>query len=504
MAVNEPTGDVELSPNNSITTNEDLPILLPEVSDLLFIPDPLSPNTIQRCQRRLTNESKSRIEAAPTATTTTIPDPFSSPPPEDRPPPTTRLSRRQRKMIDYKEVEDSPRVDYGDDDEDGHDAVDTADDGDDRSTEKTAPGVKPARKTLTKKPRHARKKKRVPTPGSAAAVAVAAGPSDSSDGTEEDIDNDPAYEVTTSAVSRNNRTFHLTKKTSVVPPHDEDPNQQQQEEEPFNLAPPPLTTTLMMMPLGERQSSFDELIRDALPLTLSPGLTDWYQKGILTDQSNDVALTAIFDHDDDHNNHRHSSTTAATPTTARSAFLDHYRAIVRQWPPLAVQINNASIRTEDGRIIAPPLLPPSSLTTTFDDAVLTTKLVPPDDDAFLRLESVGSVSSSTHHKQLPAEELGGRCRSKLDRMQAPGAYPRQVDQLMHMHRDSINDALEFIRIPDRAVPTVLKVRKSSKASGRSAGRSISTGMKRTLGKTRGEPLKRSKSTPTITKTNAKM
>jgi hypothetical protein len=100
----------------------------------------------------------------------------------------------------------------------------------------------------------------------------------------------------------------------------------------------------------ERQSTLDHLRRSAsIPLTLSPRLTGWYrQKGIMTKQPDDIAVSAVFE------DHRE--------TTRRSSVMDRYRAIVLKWPPLVVQINQASVRTKDGDIIAPPLLP--LLTTT--------------------------------------------------------------------------------------------------------------------------------------------
>jgi hypothetical protein len=62
-----------------------------------------------------------------------------------------------------------------------------------------------------------------------------------------------------------------------------------------------------------------------MPLTLSPRLPGWYQMGILTQQPDDIAISAVFE------DHRE--------TTERSSVIDRYRAIVLQWPPLVVQID---------------------------------------------------------------------------------------------------------------------------------------------------------------------
>jgi hypothetical protein len=101
---------------------------------------------------------------------------------------------------------------------------------------------------------------------------------------------------------------------------------------PLVYAPPP---TLL-----ERQSTLDHLRRSAsIPLTLSPRLTGGYEQGIWTKQPDDIAVSAVFE------DHRE--------TTGRSSVMDRYRAIVLPWPPLVVQINQASVCTKDGCIIAP-------------------------------------------------------------------------------------------------------------------------------------------------------
>jgi hypothetical protein len=530
MAENEPTtviaaaGDVaELTPNNNsaININNNDGPTLPEVAGLLLIPDPLSPNTIERCQRRLTKEAKSRIEAGPTQQQ------------QCRPPPMTRLSRRpQRKKINYKEV-DSPLIEYDDDDDDDEDEEDAKHvDGnyaDDRSaTEDTLTVKHVTRKVPIKEPRHTTKKhvpQSQPTP---AAAAETADPGNCIDGTIEEASDNNSHESNGVVVPAAKKNGNQNDKD------DED-------EEPFILAPPTL--------LQERQSSLDRLIRDALPISLSPSLTDWYQKGVLIEQPPEdvVAMTAVFDQE--HHPHRHSITSttfsaATTPMTdttvaaeARSALLDKYRTIVMQWPPLAVQINNASVRAEDGRIIAPPLLPPPAVGASLRSILATKPKAPPGREVLSLLGDVTSMdatagkatttgatatfvlpssssTTTTYDKKRSAEAaLGsGRCRNKLDRMQAPGAYPRQVHQLMQMNCNSVKKALGFIRIPCRTIPTVTveeAVHADASDNNVSAvgkeSSCIRTGTKRRQGTILDEPLmKRAKTTSAVTYASATM
>lgn len=125
----------------------------------------------------------------------------------------------------------------------------------------------------------------------------------------------------------------------------EESNARQMNGSKFKLAqkppgPPSLrdeTFIMTSLPLMERQSTMDHLLQEALPLTtLSPGVTEWYQQGIVPD--------ATMDH--------------LVDFERSQRIMDKCRAIVAQWPPLATQINDASVTAKDGRIVPPPLLPP--------------------------------------------------------------------------------------------------------------------------------------------------
>jgi hypothetical protein len=149
------------------------------------------------------------------------------------------------------------------------------------------------------------------------------------------VDNDNSVKKETAsapvAVASRKKKFKPTTKSAPTP------SECNNQDTPFVISPP---ATLV-----ERQSTL-RLSRDAsMALTFTPSLTDCHQKGrFLTKRPLDVAMTVVCED--------------FCETARRSSVMDRFRAIVPQWPSLAVQMNKAIARTSDGRIIFPTLLPP--------------------------------------------------------------------------------------------------------------------------------------------------